>query len=596
MLPGRCSSGTSWRRARSSRTASPARSPWRSPASHVLLLAVHALCADEARSACSSAICAGPTRAASETSRPSQYADVAAALDEMLESEETEAGRDCWREILPAPPPAGEAPLRARSWPDSASSRGVSRSRSPAGHAPVVLLAAWQALLARLSPEVGGDRASSWPAATTRGSRPPSAPLPAPCRCVPPSPPAEPSRSWRRGSTRSSRPGGLAGLLLRPAGGASSRGASAMPAGRNGRQDGSAGADLGLHRPLPAAAVGPREAGPSWPTTRPASARATPARSSQAGSRCWRAPRPHPDAPVGELELVGRRTAAACRSTGTPRRAPSIPCPSTAPLRAGAAHARGRRALDGRRGEPDLCRSSRERVAALAASPAPGRRGARTRVGALRRALGRDGRGRPRHPRSREAPTFPSIPGYPPARLALVLEASGAPVMLTRRHLLDRCRGPVAARVLDLDETGPGLESAPGPEIHGENAAYILFTSGSTGDPQGRGRAPPRADQPHALDAGGLSASAPGDRVLQKTPLGFDASVWELFAPLLAGAELVLAEPDAHRDPARLAARSGRERRDRPPGRPLPAALLLERGGLRGLLVAPPALLRRRGL
>ena len=37
--------------------------------------------------------------------------------------------------------------------------------------------------------------------------------------------------------------------------------------------------------------------------------------------------------------------------------------------------------------------------------------------------------------------------------------------------------------------------------------------------------------------------------MLQKTPLGFDASVWEFYAPLLAGATLVLAEPGAHGSP-----------------------------------------------
>ncbi|MBK9999189.1 MAG: AMP-binding protein [Nitrospira sp.] len=44
----------------------------------------------------------------------------------------------------------------------------------------------------------------------------------------------------------------------------------------------------------------------------------------------------------------------------------------------------------------------------------------------------------------------------------------------------------------------------------------------------------------------------PADRVLQKTPISFDVSVWEFFWPLLVGAELVMAEPDAHKDPARL--------------------------------------------
>jgi non-ribosomal peptide synthetase component F len=45
-----------------------------------------------------------------------------------------------------------------------------------------------------------------------------------------------------------------------------------------------------------------------------------------------------------------------------------------------------------------------------------------------------------------------------------------------------------------------------------------------------------------------------GDRVLQKTPLSFDVSVWELFWPLMTGARLVLARPGGHRDGAYLVA------------------------------------------
>ncbi|HZF08985.1 MAG TPA: amino acid adenylation domain-containing protein, partial [Thermoanaerobaculia bacterium] len=40
----------------------------------------------------------------------------------------------------------------------------------------------------------------------------------------------------------------------------------------------------------------------------------------------------------------------------------------------------------------------------------------------------------------------------------------------------------------------------------------------------------------------------PGDRVLQKTPVSFDVSVWELFWPLATGARLVLARPGGHQD------------------------------------------------
>ncbi|MEV6345842.1 amino acid adenylation domain-containing protein [Actinoplanes sp. NPDC051851] len=83
------------------------------------------------------------------------------------------------------------------------------------------------------------------------------------------------------------------------------------------------------------------------------------------------------------------------------------------------------------------------------------------------------------------------------------------------------------------------------------DAAYVIFTSGSTGRPKGV-VVPHRAVVNRLLwmqDAYPLGAD---DVVLQKTPLTFDVSVWELFWPLLTGATLVLAAPDGHRDPAYL--------------------------------------------
>ncbi|HET8774712.1 MAG TPA: non-ribosomal peptide synthase/polyketide synthase, partial [Thermoanaerobaculia bacterium] len=50
------------------------------------------------------------------------------------------------------------------------------------------------------------------------------------------------------------------------------------------------------------------------------------------------------------------------------------------------------------------------------------------------------------------------------------------------------------------------------------------------------------------------------DRVLQKTPFGFDVSVWEFFLPLLAGARLVMARPGGHQDPSYLTEVVARER------------------------------------
>jgi amino acid adenylation domain-containing protein len=145
---------------------------------------------------------------------------------------------------------------------------------------------------------------------------------------------------------------------------------------------------------------------------------------------------------------------------------------------------------------------------------------------------------------------LPLDPGYPRARLEYMLADAGAPVLLTQRRVLAGLP-PADAEVLCVDELGDQLAAEPAgnPDVavDGQDAAYMIYTSGSTGAPKG-------AVNVHAgirnrllwmQDAYGLDAT---DRVLQKTPFSFDVSVWEFFWPLLAGATLVVARPDGHRD------------------------------------------------
>ncbi|WP_329427994.1 amino acid adenylation domain-containing protein [Streptosporangium sp. NBC_01495] len=94
---------------------------------------------------------------------------------------------------------------------------------------------------------------------------------------------------------------------------------------------------------------------------------------------------------------------------------------------------------------------------------------------------------------------------------------------------------------------GPGADGADGPGA----AAYMIYTSGSTGRPKG-------VPNSHRGIVNRLDwmqrryGLTPDDVVLQKTPAGFDVSVWEFFWPLMTGARMVLAEPGGHRDPAYL--------------------------------------------
>lgn len=103
---------------------------------------------------------------------------------------------------------------------------------------------------------------------------------------------------------------------------------------------------------------------------------------------------------------------------------------------------------------------------------------------------------------------------------------------------------------------GPGrrqvsAETAPVASASSSHLAYVIYTSGSTGRPKG-------AMNAHEGIVNRLRwmqrvyRLEPGDRVLQKTPVSFDVSVWELFWPLVTGATMVLARPEGHKDNAYL--------------------------------------------
>jgi amino acid adenylation domain-containing protein len=83
--------------------------------------------------------------------------------------------------------------------------------------------------------------------------------------------------------------------------------------------------------------------------------------------------------------------------------------------------------------------------------------------------------------------------------------------------------------------------------VSGGNLAYVIYTSGSSGKPKGV-MITHEAISNHMQWLAESYPLGSGDRVLQKTPFSFDASVWEFYAPLLAGARLVLARPGGHQD------------------------------------------------
>jgi amino acid adenylation domain-containing protein/non-ribosomal peptide synthase protein (TIGR01720 family) len=146
----------------------------------------------------------------------------------------------------------------------------------------------------------------------------------------------------------------------------------------------------------------------------------------------------------------------------------------------------------------------------------------------------------------------PIDPGYPAERIAWMIGDSGAPLVLTDTALSMKVYDGIV-RWADLwpeviDEPIDPLEAA----VYPESAAYVIYTSGSTGRPKGV-LVPHRAIVNHMLWMQSTFPLGADDVVLQKTPISFDASVWEFWAPLIAGARLAMAREDGHHDPAYLA-------------------------------------------
>ncbi|WP_072687015.1 non-ribosomal peptide synthetase [Rhodococcus marinonascens] len=140
--------------------------------------------------------------------------------------------------------------------------------------------------------------------------------------------------------------------------------------------------------------------------------------------------------------------------------------------------------------------------------------------------------------------------GYPADRLSYMLDDAEPVCLLTDGTETFFGSDVPQIRVSDAADYSP--EPLVGVTVAPEHPAYVIYTSGSTGHPKG-------VVVPHAGIVNRLlweqrfRPMTRSDNVLQKTPSSFDVSVPEFFGPLLAGATLVLARPDGHRDPAYLA-------------------------------------------
>jgi amino acid adenylation domain-containing protein len=136
----------------------------------------------------------------------------------------------------------------------------------------------------------------------------------------------------------------------------------------------------------------------------------------------------------------------------------------------------------------------------------------------------------------------PLDPAYPAERLALLLEDSGAALLLTDRDSADRLPVFDIPRVrIDALAEGTPASSFPDPRRPSpENLAYLIYTSGSTGRPKAVA-IEHRSAVALALWARDAFPGRSFDGVLASTSVGFDLSVFELLVPLCHGGRIVLA-------------------------------------------------------
>nr|AGS49790.1 long-chain-fatty-acid--CoA ligase [uncultured bacterium esnapd15] len=125
---------------------------------------------------------------------------------------------------------------------------------------------------------------------------------------------------------------------------------------------------------------------------------------------------------------------------------------------------------------------------------------------------------------------------YPARRVAFMVTDSGTSLMVCS----DATRDGVPEEIESIAVTDEGACGASAVTVRPGGLAYVMYTSGSTGTP--KGVAVPHGSVAELVGNPGW-AVAPGDAVLMHAPYTFDASLFEIWVPLVSGARVVIAEP-----------------------------------------------------
>ncbi|MEQ1870803.1 MAG: amino acid adenylation domain-containing protein, partial [Vicinamibacterales bacterium] len=147
----------------------------------------------------------------------------------------------------------------------------------------------------------------------------------------------------------------------------------------------------------------------------------------------------------------------------------------------------------------------------------------------------------------------PLEPDYPTERLAFVLKDAAVSVLVTEGSLREKL-APHGTTVMCIDDEMTGAEvTAPdlSDRTSGDSLAYIIYTSGSLGQP--KGAMVTHSNLCHYVDAmqAALGITAE-DRYLHTAPFAFSSSVRQFALPLSCGASVIVASVSQIRDPRDL--------------------------------------------
>ncbi|HEX8572389.1 MAG TPA: amino acid adenylation domain-containing protein [Allosphingosinicella sp.] len=153
---------------------------------------------------------------------------------------------------------------------------------------------------------------------------------------------------------------------------------------------------------------------------------------------------------------------------------------------------------------------------------------------------------------------LPLDPRSPPARIGALLAAADVALVVADDGFPLGAEATGTSPVAMLKDLAAGPRGGPlPPPAKASDLAYVMFTSGSTGEPKGA-MVEHRGMVNHVLAKLSDLGFGPGDSLAQNAPPSFDVVVWQSLAPLVAGGRVVVVPDEAAADPAALIAEIGR--------------------------------------